>query len=759
MNILFVTTTLDKGGAEQLLLEIIRSLHLTHHIEVLYFKGEGTLVSDLQELGIEAIRFKPGSLADLAALPRKISGVFRGRDHTVVQGWMYHGNMLALLLHKLYPKRSKLYWGIHHSAYDYTPGLNKNYLLLRLSALLSGIPAQNVFVADHSKAEHLHRGYTKANSITIFNGVDPEKFAFRVEAREAIRKELGIPSDSFVIGAVGRNHPVKDYSTFFKAVKILIGRYPDLHVIVAGRGFDLSNFADELGSMAEDDSARIHLLGERADVPQVISALDLLVLTSISESFSLAVLEALSTERCCVCTDIVWIKDDFPKAIKTFVPGHYEELVKLVESFISMPAEARSRIAKEARNVLRSKYTLNNTIASYESMWQQGEVVIPQKVKTKKIIRLISRLNIGGPVIHVTLLNKHFNNRKYSSTLVTGIHSENEGDMSYLASQYNVEPIVLKGLGREISPLDDLKVLFQLIWLFLRERPDIVHTHTAKAGTLGRLAAFITRVPQVYHTFHGHVFEGYFSPLKTRIFIMIERFLALCSTGIIAISKQQKKDLVRFKIAPAQKISVVPLGFDFGRILPVDPESCLRKELNIPEHKIVVAIIGRITQIKNHALFFRIAYEVLKLTDKVHFLVVGDGELRQHYESEAQRLKIAQHVSFTGFITDLKLIYGSVDMVVLTSLNEGTPVSLLEAMACRKIVLTTKVGGVSDFIENGVNGFYFDFDADKFRDVILDYVANPARYAAIGARAADDILRGYNKGRLFADLESLYSKV
>jgi glycosyltransferase involved in cell wall biosynthesis len=525
---------------------------------------------------------------------------------------------------------------------------------------------------------------------------------------------------------------------------------------VAGRGFDLSDFSKELGSLADKDLARIHLTGERTDIPKVLSALDLFVQTSISESFSLAVIEALATERCCVCTDVVCIKDEFPKAIKTFIPGHYSELVKLVESFINMPLENRTRIGREARKILLSKYTLDNTINSYETIWRKSEVVTPKKEKPKKIIRLISRLNIGGPVIHVTLLNKHFNNKDYSSTLVTGIHSANEGDMSYLASQYNVEPIVLKGLGREISPLDDLKVLFQLIWLFLREKPDIVHTHTAKAGTLGRLAATLTRVPQVYHTFHGHVFEGYFSPLKTRIFILIERFLALCSTGIIAISKEQKKDLLRFKIAPARKISVIPLGFDFGRILPVDPEAKLKRDLKIPDDKIVVAIIGRITQIKNHALFFRIAYEVLRLTDRVHFLVIGDGELRQHYEAETRRLKIAHQVSFTGFITDLKLIYGSVDMVVLTSLNEGTPVSLLEAMACQKIVLTTKVGGVSDFIENGINGFYFDFEADKFRDVILDYVADPAKFAAIGARAASDILSKFDKTRLFTDLEKLY---
>ncbi len=755
MKIVFFVTTLDIGGAEVLLLDIIRKLISANEIHVLYLKGEDTLVPALQELGIEPVRFKPRSLTELARLPGKLSAILKGKDKFILQGWMYHGNVLAAFVHAFAPKHSSLFWGIHHSAADYPPGPNLAYLMLRLSGLISHLPHNTVYVAEHIRLEHIKRGFSAKKATTINNGVDPDKFRFNGDDRRNIRNELSIPADGFVIGGIGRNHPVKDYSTFFKGMAILLGRFPKLHVVVAGRGFELSEFAAELAHLGQSEMSRIHLLGERSDIPSVLSAIDVFVLSSLSESFSLAVIEALATERCCVCTDVVVIHEDFPEAMKIFVPGHYHDLAEHVCSFMAMAPEKREAIGKASRNIVSDLYSQEKMVKSYAQMWDLARDKPADRPK-RKIIRIISRLNIGGPVIHVTLLNKHFNNATWQSILVAGQHSENEGDMSYLAGQYNVKPIFLRGLGREISPLEDLHVLLQLIQLFRTQKPDIVHTHTAKAGTLGRLAALLTGVPRVYHTFHGHVFEGYFSAFKTRVFILIEQFLALFSTRIIAISKRQKRDLIRFKIAPAHKICVIPLGFDFSRILPIDPDARLRKQLQIPDEKIVIAIIGRITQIKNHALFFRIAFEVLKHSQNVHFLVIGDGELRQESEAETRRLGISDNVSFTGFITDLKLIYGSVDMVLLTSLNEGTPVSLLEAMACGKIVLTTNVGGVADFIDHGVNGFYFGFDADSFKDLILDYVANPQKYQAIGQQAALDILLKYDKQRLFRDIETLY---
>lgn len=378
--------------------------------------------------------------------------------------------------------------------------------------------------------------------------------------------------------------------------------------------------------------------------------------------------------------------------------------------------------------------------------------------KPKKIIRVISRLNIGGPAIHVVLLTQHFNNESWSSILVTGKHGQNEGDMSYLTAKYGVQPVYYPELGREISLLSDLKVCLSLIRLFIKEKPDIVHTHTAKAGFVGRVAAILTGVPQIYHTFHGHVFNGYFSPLKTKLYILIERFLALFTTRIVVISELQRQDLIGYGIAKERKFKVIPLGFDFGRILPPDSTNQLRNDLELPTDIPVVAIIGRIVPIKNHSLFIQVAELVAKQVTDIHFLIIGDGELRDTCEKQVRDLGLESRVSFTGFLTDLQLVYGSVDVVVLTSINEGTPVSLLEAMACQKLVLSTRVGGVGDFVTNGVNGYVLEPNPQAFADIIIDYAINPDRYTPLKERASKDVLRNYDKQRLFRDIEALYTE-
>ena len=378
--------------------------------------------------------------------------------------------------------------------------------------------------------------------------------------------------------------------------------------------------------------------------------------------------------------------------------------------------------------------------------------------KPKKIIRIISRLNIGGPAIHVVLLTQHFNNESWSSILVTGKHGQNEGDMSYLTAKYGVQPVYYPELGREISLLSDLKVCLSLIRLFIKEKPDIVHTHTAKAGFVGRVAAILTGVPQIYHTFHGHVFNGYFSPLKTKLYILIERFLALFTTRIVVISELQRQDLIVYGIAKERKFKVIPLGFDFGRIFPPDSTNKLRYDLGLPTDIPVVAIIGRIVPIKNHSLFIQVAELVAKQVTDIHFLIIGDGELRDTCEKQVRDLGLESRVSFTGFLTDLQLVYGSVDVVVLTSINEGTPVSLLEAMACQKLVLSTRVGGVGDFVTNGVNGYVLEPNPQAFADIIIDYAINPDRYTPLKERASKDVLRKYDKERLFRDIEALYTE-
>lgn len=758
MKLLFVITTIDRGGAELLLLNLLRSLSAKHEIHLYYLKGNATLLPNIRELGIEAQPIKIGSLGSFFHTLHTLRSLLLTKEKICIQGWMYHGNILATLLYLLFPYKNTLYWCVHHSANDLAKGKTKYKLWF--NALLSRFANRVVYVTEQIRDEHIKCGFSRRNPLVIHNGVDSTVYRYNHEGRFHIRTELKISSSAIVIAAIGRNHPVKDYSTFFRGVAPLIKTVAELHVIVAGRDLHLDAFKTELSTLNAEELSRIHLLGERDDIPNILSAIDIYALTSRSESFPLALFEAFATARCCVASDVIFNKNMFPEALRTFTPGDAAGFGEALNHYIKLSSSMRDSIGALASKTVQEHYSLKLTVDKYLAMWTASPSAQKQMndlpLHKTKIIRIISRLNIGGPVIHVTLLNKHFHDDDWHSTLVTGRPAKGEGDMSYLAHNYGVRPIVFRGLGREISLWDDFVVLIQLIRLFIKEKPDIVHTHTAKAGTLGRLAAFLTGVPKVYHTFHGNVFEGYFSPLKTKVFILIERLLALVSTKIIAISELQKKDLLRERITSNSKITVIPLGFDFSRILPIEPEEKLRKELNIPDDKIIVAIIGRITHIKNHALFFEIAQRVLAITDHVHFLVIGDGDMRLDAEQQVKKMGIEKSVSFTGFITNLKHIYGSVDIVVLSSFNEGTPVSLLEAMACNKLVLSTKVGGVQDFITNGVNGFAFGFDPDEFCNVISDYIANPAKYLPLREQAAKDILPKYDKERLFRDIEALY---
>ncbi|MFH1491261.1 MAG: glycosyltransferase, partial [Pseudomonadota bacterium] len=344
---------------------------------------------------------------------------------------------------------------------------------------------------------------------------------------------------------------------------------------------------------------------------------------------------------------------------------------------------------------------------------------IPSIGKKIKILRIIARLNIGGPAIHVQLLTKGLDRERFESTLVTGSLSPEEGDMSYLFDPAEKQPIVIPELQREIRPFHDVKVISRIWRILNEEKPDIVHTHTAKAGTVGRLAAllynlFSRKKIKLVHTFHGHVFEGYFGRVKSKVFIWIERFLASRTDRIIAISETQKKELSgKYQIAPASKIHVIPLGFDLTPFLSnKTSRGEFRKDISIGENTILIGIVGRLVPIKNHHMFLESAKILLENSPdlKVKFAIIGDGELRKELENYCMELGLHDHVIFCGWIKDLVPVYADLDILALTSDNEGTPVSIIEAMASSVPVIATDVGGVRDLLETGkdenvINGF------------------------------------------------------
>jgi len=345
-------------------------------------------------------------------------------------------------------------------------------------------------------------------------------------------------------------------------------------------------------------------------------------------------------------------------------------------------------------------------------------------------LRIISRLNIGGPAIHVTNLNQHLGD----SVLIYGELAAGEGSMEYLLDRKCLDNIKLDSLGREISLLKDIKTVFSLMRIILQEKPDIVHTHKAKAGFAGRIAARLCGVKKVYHTFHGHVFYGYFSERKTKIFIIIERFLALLSTKIVAISEEQKNDLIKYGICNASKIIVIPLGFDLEHFL----------QITHPAKGKNIGIVGRLVPIKNHALFLDIARSL----PEYKFHIFGDGELSSQLQTQA-----THNVIFHGFTNNMPEVYSQIDLLLLTSINEGTPVAVIEAIASGVPVLSTDVGGVRDIIKDIPSCKVLAPEAAefvKYIPVFLDISVTETERKMINKR--------YSVERLVADINLLYEQ-
>jgi len=394
-------------------------------------------------------------------------------------------------------------------------------------------------------------------------------------------------------------------------------------------------------------------------------------------------------------------------------------------------------------------------------------------MKKVKIMRIIARLNIGGPAIHTVLLTEGLDKNKFTSLLACGSLSKDEGDMSYYAEEKNVTPYFIPELKRELNFHNDSIALKKIYQLITRENPDIIHTHTAKAGTLGRTAGIIRNIflppgrkIKLIHTFHGHALNGYFNTVKNKIFILIERVLAFFSDRIITVSESVKEELIRLKIAGENKITVIPLGFELEKFLK---SSCKNKR-----DFFHIGIVGRLVPIKNHRLFLEAAAKLIDYAPqvKLRFKIIGDGELKKELLEYSSRLKIDKFVDFLGWSKNLVEVYEDLDILTLTSDNEGTPVSLIEAMACAKPVIATEVGGVADLLgkelekepdrnfkirENGIS--IPTKSPDPLASALIFAIENPQKREEWGINARNFVKDTFTKERLLKDIETLYGKV
>ena len=384
-----------------------------------------------------------------------------------------------------------------------------------------------------------------------------------------------------------------------------------------------------------------------------------------------------------------------------------------------------------------------------------------EESKRIRVMRVIARLNIGGPALHATMLTERLDPSRYDSLLVTGTEEPGEGNYLELQGKSLDRLLLLPVLGREIRGWHDLIALARLIVLMRQGRPHIVHTHTAKAGALARLAAYLTGVPVILHTYHGHVFHGYFSPATTRVFVFIERWMARCSDRLLTVSETVRADLLRLGVGRSDQFLVVPLGLDLDRFLHSEEvRGQFRAELGLAEDVPLVGIVARLVSIKAHEVLLQAAAELVRLVPQAHFVVVGDGKRRAELGELTDRLGLTGRVHFLGWRQDLERIYADLDLVALTSRNEGSPVSLIEAMAAARPVVATRVGGVPDLVEDGVTGILVPpGDAGALTSAMHALLGDRERRRRLGAAGRQRVAAAFTTERLLEDMDRVYTRL
>ena len=377
------------------------------------------------------------------------------------------------------------------------------------------------------------------------------------------------------------------------------------------------------------------------------------------------------------------------------------------------------------------------------------------------VLRVIARLNVGGPALHVAYLTAGLTPRGYDTTLVAGTIARGEESMAYIAEQAGARVVALPGLSREISPFRDAVAVFRLAKLIRQVRPTILHTHTAKAGTVGRVAALVAgsaRPPIVVHTFHGHVLRGYFGPAKSTLFRVLERLLAKVTTVLVAVSPEVRDDLVQLGVAPAEKFAVVRLGIELEQRVASDlPRDEVRRRLGIPPERFVIGWIGRMTGVKQTQDLLAALAELRAGRVDAGLLVVGDGPDRAGFEQRARELDLVRHCLFLGYQEDVAPWYAAMDAVALPSGNEGTPVTVIEALAAGKPVVAYEVGGVPDVVREGVDGFLVEPGSTSgMAERLAQLAADRELGRRLGEAGRERVLERYGVGRLLDDVDQLY---
>jgi glycosyltransferase involved in cell wall biosynthesis len=383
---------------------------------------------------------------------------------------------------------------------------------------------------------------------------------------------------------------------------------------------------------------------------------------------------------------------------------------------------------------------------------QTGQLVWPGMTRTR-VLRIIARMNIGGPALQVTALARHLDAAGFEQRLLVGSVGPDEAEYLDLRAP-DVEVVRIPGLGRAPRPADDGRALAAIVAEVRRFRPHIVHTHTAKAGVLGRAGAVIGRAPLRVHTFHGHLLHGYFTPSRTRAVVAVERSFARATTRLVAVGARVRDELLAAGIGRPEQYVVVPPGLELP---PAPDRRDARDRLGLPPDAPVVAFVARLTAVKRPDRFVALARLVSDRFPDAVFLVAGEGQELAGMQRAAADL--GDRMRYLGWRSDVETVYAAADVTALTSDNEGMPVSLIEAAAVGCPAVTTDVGSAGEVVEDGATGFVTESEPAALADATIRILGDPDLRARFGAAAATRARRRFAQERLVADIAALYDDI
>jgi len=371
-----------------------------------------------------------------------------------------------------------------------------------------------------------------------------------------------------------------------------------------------------------------------------------------------------------------------------------------------------------------------------------------------RVMRIIARMNVGGPAVQVSGLMRGLNSNEFHHRLYTGFCATNEAD--YLDSvAKDIDATRIDGFGRRVSLGGDLRAFLSLIREIRSFKPHVIHTHTAKAGFLGRLASIISFHPSIrVHTFHGHLLNGYFGSFKRILVVLAEKSLAIFTHQLLAVGDKVRQDLLVVGVGKSRKFGLMPPGLEISK-LPNKKDS--REFYGLSMQTLQCAFIGRITQIKRPDRFLDVVSEIKRRSVPIEFFMAGDGELLQNCRKRITHEDLP--VKILGWQSNIEQVLSAADLVVLTSDNEGTPLSLIQAGMAMLPVVTTRVGSVPEVALDGVTGIITNLDVQEIADALEKLVNSPELRAQMGASAKEFTLANFGVKRLVSDHEVLYKKL